>query len=286
MAALSRHNRAVERRPDDQPQPVERPGQPADGQPGPGLPGPGPPAHGQPGSGLPARRVPNGNVPARGVPPPEVQAEEVPADEIRIPRQMLEVCRSASLLLGGPNLRRLGVTSSLRGEGRTSIALAMAIVQREDYGRTVALVDMDLEKPILARHFGIQPWPGLAELTRRERAPEDVLQPVSDGLFVVAGGVLGSSSARTMTDIVKSDTLAYLARHVDVIVADLPPLLGGGPGPAGSQAFRDLLLVIRAGVTPVARIKEATEDLHVTPHVLLNDAHTDLPRWLRKLTGR
>jgi polysaccharide biosynthesis transport protein len=236
MAAVSRNNRAVHRRPDDLPTPTG-------------------------GAGL-------------------------PTDDVRIPRQMLEVCRSASLLLGGPQLRRLGVTSALRGEGRSSNARAMAIVQREDYGRTVALVDMDLEKPSLARHFGIEPWPGLAELTRRERGAEDVLQPVSDGLFVVTAGVLASSSARTMTDVVKADTLAELARHVDVVVADLPPLLGGGPGPAGAQAFRDLLLVIRAGVTPVARIREATEDLHVTPHVLLNDAHTDLPRWLRRLTGR
>src|SRR5258708_25710473 len=71
-------------------------------------------------------------------------------EDVRIPRQMLEVCRSASLLLGGPNLRRLGGTSALREEGRTSIALAMAVVQREDYGRTVALVDIDLENPSVA----------------------------------------------------------------------------------------------------------------------------------------
>jgi Mrp family chromosome partitioning ATPase len=206
-------------------------------------------------------------------------------EDVRIPRQMLEVCRSASLLLGGPNLRRLGITSALREEGRTSIALAMAVVQREDYGRTVALVDMDLENPTLARRFGLQPFPGLADLARGGVRVEDVLQPLSDGLVVVSTGVLAASAARTMTDIVKADTLSELERHVDVIVADLPPLLGGGPGNTASRSFRELLLVIRAGVTPVARIKEATEDLQVVPHVLLNDIHTSLPRWLRRLAG-
>jgi Mrp family chromosome partitioning ATPase len=207
-------------------------------------------------------------------------------DDIRIPRQMLEVCRSASLLLGGPNIRRLGITSALREEGRTSIALAMAIVQRQDYGRVVALVDMDLENPTIARRHDLELFPGLAELARREVSPEQILQPLSDGLFVVSTGVLAATAARSMTEIVKADALSQLEHHVDVVIADMPPLLGGGPGSAATRAFRDLLLVIRAGATPVARIKEATEELQVVPQVLLNDTHTSLPRWLRRLTSR
>lgn len=207
-------------------------------------------------------------------------------EDVRIGKQMLDVCRSASLLLGGPNIRRLGVTSSLRGEGRSSIALAMAIVQREDYGRQVALVDMDMENPTVARRHGLELWPGLAELARREATPEKVLQPLSPGLFVVSTGVMAATAARTMSEVVKTDTLSQLEHHVDVVIADMPPLLGGGPGSVASRAFRDVLLVIRAGVTPVARIKEATEELQVVPQVLLNDAHTNLPRWLRRLAGR
>lgn len=210
---------------------------------------------------------------------------ETRTEDVRIPRQMLDACRSASLLLGGPGLRRLGITSALRQEGRSSIALAMAIVQREDYGRTVALLDMDLEKPSHARRHGLEPWPGLAELGRGDASAKDVLQKVSDGLFVVPPGVMITSVARTMTELVKADALVQLERQVDVLVADLPPLLGGGPGRAASRAFPDLVLIIRAGVTPVARVKEATEDLHCSPHVLLNGTQTSLPRWLQRLIG-
>jgi Mrp family chromosome partitioning ATPase len=229
--------------------------------------------------------------PTRPRPQPEPRSKRAEqsaplAEDIRIGKQMLEVCRSASLLLGGPNIRRLGVTSALRGEGRSSIALAMAIVQREDYGRQVALVDMDMENPGVARRHGLELWPGLADLARREATPEQVLQPLSAGLYVVSTGVLAATAARTMSEVVKADTLSQLEHHVDVVIADMPPLLGGGPGSVASRAFRDLLLVIRAGVTPVARVREATEELQVVPHVLLNDAHTNLPRWLRRLAGR
>src|SRR5215468_5587135 len=191
------------------------------------------------------------NRPASEARPLRAKAPKPAPEDVRIPRQMLEVCRSASLLLGGPNIRRLGITSTLREEGRSSIALAMAVVQREDYGRVVALVDMDLENPTVARGHGLELWPGLAELARHEATSQEVLQRLSDGLLVVSAGALAASAARTMTDIVKDDTLGELEHHVDVIIADMPPLLGGGPGSAASRAFRDLLLVIRAGVTPV-----------------------------------
>src|SRR5262249_57822437 len=111
------------------------------------------------------------------------------------PEEMMEVCRSASLPLGGPNIRRLGITSTLREEGRSSIALAMAVVQREDYGRMVALVDMDLENLTVARGHGLELWPGIAELARHEATSKDVLQPLSDGLLVVSAGVPASSAA-------------------------------------------------------------------------------------------
>src|SRR5215472_8586149 len=120
------------------------------------------------------------NAAKRPNPSPAKAGRDPKVEDVRTPRQMLEVCRNASLLLGGPNLRRLGVTSALREEGRSSIALAMAIVQREDYGRKVALLDMDLENPSLARRFGLDPWPGLAELSRKEATAETVLQRLSD----------------------------------------------------------------------------------------------------------
>lgn len=201
-------------------------------------------------------------------------------------RKMLEACRSASLLIGGPSLTRLGVTSALREEGRTSVALAMATVQHEDFGRSVILVDMDYENPALAARHHVDSWPGLAEVVRGEVSIERVLQPLADGVRLVATGVVTDTVSRAVADIVKSGLMDEIEQHADVMIADLPPLLGGGPGRAAAEAFEHLLLVVRAGTTPVARVKQATADLHVAPNVLLNGAHTSLPGWIRRLLGR
>lgn len=203
-----------------------------------------------------------------------------------IPAGMLEACRAATRLIGGPSLRCLGVTSALRGEGRTSVSLAMAAIQRLDFGRRVALVEMDFENPTLARSHNLDPWPGLAELARGEAPPARVMQRVRDGVHVVTVGVIATSVSRMATEVAQSKALDALGNEVDVVIADLPPLLPGGLGFAAARPFEDLLLVVRAGVTPIARVREAAADLHVTPHVLLNGAHSSLPRWLQRLLGR
>jgi Mrp family chromosome partitioning ATPase len=199
---------------------------------------------------------------------------------------IVEGCRAASLKIGGPGLSRLGITSSIRGEGRTSVAMAMAIVQQEDYGRSVVLLDLDLDNPQLARRIGVRPWPGIAELARGGISIDDVLQPIGEGVVAVAAGAAGAGAPRIITDILRTDLIDKLGRDFDVVIADLPPLLGSSFGHAVAGWFPDLLLVLRSRVTPLARLKEATAHLPVEPKVLLNGTHSDLPRWVRRLAGR
>ncbi|TMC81945.1 MAG: CpsD/CapB family tyrosine-protein kinase [Chloroflexi bacterium] len=165
------------------------------------------------------------------------------------------------------------------------MALAMAHVQREDYGRSVLLIDLDFDNPKLARLCGCHSWPGMAELSR-EALLADVTQTVEEGITVIAAGAPDGSAPRIVMDLERGKMLERVGKHYDVVIADLPPLLGCTFGQNVAAWFNDLLLVVRTRVTPVARIREATAHLSVEPRVLLNGAQSDLPRWLRNLTGR
>ena len=208
-----------------------------------------------------------------------------PSTPAAVAPAMLEACRAASLQIGAPTLSQLGITSTIRGEGRTSVALAMARVQRDDYGRSVLLVDLDFDNPKLARLCGCHSWPGMAELSR-EAMLADVTQTVEEGITVIAAGAPDGSAPRIVIDLERGKMLERVGKHYDVVIADLPPLLGCTFGQNVAAWFSDLLLVVRTRVTPVARIREATAHLPVEPRVLLNGAQSDLPRWLRNLTGR
>jgi Mrp family chromosome partitioning ATPase len=198
--------------------------------------------------------------------------------------ELIEGCRYISLQLGGPRLTSLGVTSSVRGEGRSSIARALAHIQAEDYQRSVVLLELDLERPSLADRLGAAPCPGVSELAEGDATVEEVLQPLGGGISLVAAGAPRGAIARTMAALLRSGALPAIAERCDVVVADLPPLLSSaGQAPAG--AFDDLLLVVRGGVTPLGRIRQATAHLPVRPTVVLNGVHSNLPAWLRRLLG-
>ena len=204
--------------------------------------------------------------------------------DVGLPPELIEGCRYASLQLGGPRLARLGVTSSVRGEGRSSIARALACIQAHDYQRSVVLLDLDLERPGLGTSLGAAPSPGVAELAEGGATVDEVLQPVGDGITLVTAGAPRGPLARTMAAVLRSDALPEIAARCDVLVADLPPLLSSvGQAPAG--AFDDVLLVVRSGVTPLARIRQGTAHLPVRPKVMLNGSRSHLPAWLRHLVA-
>jgi Mrp family chromosome partitioning ATPase len=202
-----------------------------------------------------------------------------------LPPALLEACRCASLQLGGPRLTSLGVTSTVRGEGRSSIVLALAHIQAQDYQRSVLLVDLDLERPGLAGRLGAAPSPGVAELAEGSASVDDVLQPLGGGITLLAAGAPGGAVTRVMAGILRSNVLQAVGERFDMVVADLPPLLGSSCGQAPVAAFGDLLLVVRSGVTPLGRIRQATAHLPVPPTVLLNGTRSHLPPWLCRLLG-
>ena len=88
--------------------------------------------------------------------------------------KLTEECSSALALMGGP--ASVGVTSCLRGEGRSTIGIAMGLAQSFRYGRTTVLVEADLEKPSLAKTLGAKVGPGLADVLRGHEELDSCIQ--------------------------------------------------------------------------------------------------------------
>ena len=195
---------------------------------------------------------------------------------------LLDACRSASLQVGGPTLKRLGVTSAIRGEGRSTVALAMAMIQARDYGRHTILVDLDLEHQGVARRLDMKAWPGVCELVRGEAVIADVVQPLVDGVRLVSAGATAGAAARVVIDILAGKALDSLAETCDVLVVDLPPMLASSFGRLAASSVERVLLVVRAGVTPLARVREAAAQLPSPPAVLLNGTYSSIPHWIHR----
>jgi len=204
--------------------------------------------------------------------------------DLPVPAAFVDECRLALQMVGVPNISSVGITSSVRGEGRTILSIASALVFA-DYGVPTVLLDLDLERPCLASRLGIPDSPGLGELLDGEATLAEVLLPVANDLFLLPAGRLSTSAPRAMAEVASSDLLRNIQRQGRAIVADLPPLLGSSIGRPAACLFTDLLLVVRAGVVPAATVKEAVAMLPEPPRVVLNGVHSRIPLWARRLAG-
>ena len=159
----------------------------------------------------------------------------------------------------------IGVTSSTRGEGRTTVALGLASTLAGDLDCDVLLVDADLDNPSLAHELGIPAVPGLPEVLRGDASILDVSHQVSERLFVVSGGENVDDTAGLLRSIGAYDPFSQLRDRDGVTVVDLPPVLGHGYTPLAASAVDALVMVIRAGATPAGVIREALDRLKDQP---------------------
>lgn len=194
-------------------------------------------------------------------------------------------CRPAVRRLYEEGRSSLAVTSARRGEGRSTVALGVALVSRTDYARPTVLLELDLEAPSLAERLGLPSGPGLAEVLRGEVTLEDAVV-WHDPFFgvLVAGDFSGGIDLTSA--FLRSSVLTALRTEGCVTVADLPPLPPQGRADRMAEHFDDVLLVVQAGATELSVVRDAVSSLPAPPDVVLNRIAPPVTRWLHRRRGR
>ncbi|MDP8991948.1 MAG: polysaccharide biosynthesis tyrosine autokinase [Actinomycetota bacterium] len=152
----------------------------------------------------------------------------------------------------------LVVTSSVSGEGKTTLAATLALsLARLD--AEVLLIDADLRRPGIGRFFGLNGDPGLSGLLRGEKSMEECLQPGPVSLL----GVLPTSVDPDAGDLLArrfADVLTEARERFDVIVVDAPPLLGGDDARTLATLCDGVLMVV-GSETLATSVSEAASAL-------------------------
>ena len=149
--------------------------------------------------------------------------------------------------------RRVGISSPSHGCGRSFMAAGLAAsLARLDY-LNVALVDLDLENPGLSRalHPGA---PSIEALLDGDSAVVDHAVRLSPNLALVANGIgVANAAAYAQNASFARGFRGVLdALSPDVVIADLPPVLGNALGPVLLDQM-DGVLLIADGTQTTAR---------------------------------
>jgi capsular exopolysaccharide synthesis family protein len=159
-------------------------------------------------------------------------------------------------------LHTLLVTSSLPAEGKTFVALNLALAIMRQHNRYVLLIDGDLRRPKLATCLGVPGAPGLTEFLRGVADESSVIQTDTEGeLFFISAG----SSVSNPTELLSSERLESLFRRMaglfDWVIIDAPPVLPVSDASVLAGRCDGVVVVIRAGSTGYDAVGTALQEL-------------------------
>jgi capsular exopolysaccharide synthesis family protein len=159
------------------------------------------------------------------------------------------------------------VTSSLPGEGKTSLALSLG-ASAACSGRKTVVVDLDLRRPRVRSETGLTPGPGIVEFLAGENGLLEVIYATGDHplLDILPVGLLPTSPADLVRSPRMASLLAELRARYQYIVLDSPPLLG--------VVDAKLLARLADAVLLVARWEKTNETAAQTGLKNLVDRHT------------
>jgi Mrp family chromosome partitioning ATPase len=169
------------------------------------------------------------------------------------------------------DVRCVGFTSALLGEGVSTIALGTALSLAALRQDTVLLVDANWIDRSLTCDAGLQSAPGLADYLGRKGALSELIQndPGSGIAFLPAGD--GSSARPTLRTV--SSFLATDVASFQTVVVDLPPVLAGELFVLPWATMLDqLFVVLRESATPLPVVREALKKIALVaqPRIVLN----------------
>jgi polysaccharide biosynthesis transport protein len=161
-----------------------------------------------------------------------------------------QVYKNIQLIEFSASLRSIMVTSILPGEGKSTLAIGLAISAARLHKR-VLLIDADLRQPNLHKQLDLFNEDGLSTLLSRgsSLSAEKVIHYLSlnGSLAVLTAGPVPHDPARLLSSQQMAELMLEFEANYDLVLIDAPPILGTVDTAILSSCCSGAVLVERIG---------------------------------------
>ncbi len=140
----------------------------------------------------------------------------------------------------------IGLTSALRGEGKSTTAINLSYVLAEANKKTL-LIEADMRLPRIQRLLQFQETVGLSNVLAGVNKLEEAIRRgvFWDTLSILPSGEIPPNPSELLSSMKMKHILSTLAEDYDYIIIDLPPITAVSDGLAISTLLSGMIVVVR-----------------------------------------
>jgi Mrp family chromosome partitioning ATPase len=205
-----------------------------------------------------------------------------------VPRAVAESMRLmvARLRVGEDLPKRIGLTSTIQGEGVSFLARTLGLLLTHDTPKTVCIAELNWWSDSAN---GDDAPLGVSDVVKDRATLSDVLVSTGNpGLTLLRPGATTIAERPYLSNSVELENiLAELDEEHDHLILDLPAMSSSADALTLAQKATALIFVVQQGVTPQADAKQALEQMQGLPVLgaVLNRSSSRVPGFIRRRVG-
>ena len=148
------------------------------------------------------------------------------------------------------NIKIMAITSSNNGEGKSVVAVNMAVVMAQDFAKPILLIDCNMRKPGVDSLLGIRSDKGLSDvLSGRVQVRDALVKTDIANLVVLPAGQISASPNELLSSDKMKAILVELRPQFEVIILDTPAVIPYADPRILSKIVDGVIIVVKAGKT-------------------------------------
>lgn len=158
----------------------------------------------------------------------------------------------------------IGVTSSLRGEGKSTTSLNTAYSLAES-GKKVILLECDMRLPVLGNKLGIELEPGLSNFIVGLCNGDEAIRPslIHHNLDVILAGSIPPNPSELLGTKRFKNIIKALEKSYDFVIIDLPPITSVSDALVVASELDGMIVVVRQDVCSKSVLNDTMRQLNV-----------------------
>ncbi len=158
----------------------------------------------------------------------------------------------------------IGITSSMRGEGKSTTAINLSYVLAES-GSRVVLIDGDLRIPSVAKKMGIRSKQGLSDmLLDKDVDIEKFASGEMNNWYIVPSGEIPPNPSELLGSSRMGNLIEKLKEQFDYIVIDLPPVDLVSDALAISNFLSGMIVIVRQDYAEKKELNHCIKQLELS----------------------